>query len=95
MNNSKFAKTCVVNPLDVLNMRKSLVCLPTFSTFNLADTNNSSVENWVQKNCTGRYYCATGLTVNKDTNKINKILKVGFEKEEEASYFILGCPYVR
>jgi len=95
MNESKFTKTGKVNPLDVLEMRKSLVCLPTFTSFVLAYSNQNSIEKWILKNCTGRYYCASDLAIDKSRNSKIKVLKIGFERQEEASYFILGCPYVQ
>lgn len=49
---------------------------------------------WINNNCKSRYYLGVTIGVNTN-NKIDKLIKIGFENPKELSYFILACPHLK
>ena len=85
-----------VNPFNVLDIRKVEFCPPYFETVTVNTKYNfvEAIKDWINYNCTGRYYI--GQTVELDSNdSITISIKVGFEEKKELSYFMLACPHLK
>ena len=69
---------------------------PHLSTIDLPVVYNmeKAVCKWIEEHLKKRYFCnrCVGLTSN---NKIEDILRVGFEDPKELSYFVLACPHLK
>ena len=84
------------NPYNVLEIRKLRFIPKHFTVIKLQHhvpywTNSllTTIDNWIYNNCSGRYSIAEDLDVVD--NKVEKIIKIGFENASESSYFSLGC----
>ena len=89
------AKIKESNPLNFF-MSRQLELLPAHfevhtmpMVYNLQD----SLTKWIMYNLKGRFYIGKGVEL-KD-NKVDTVLKVGFEDPKEASYFALACPHLK
>jgi hypothetical protein len=85
------------NPLNFFNLRRLSALPPYFETITIPYTYNieDSLNKWVQRNLKGRYYLQKTADVSSSSNKIETMLKVGFEDTKEMSYFMLACPLLK
>jgi hypothetical protein len=84
------------NLLNLFDLRKMEVPPPYFDYIYRSCVWNieHSLDLWIETNLKGRYYInrVSNLT---DENKIENMLKIGFEDPKELTYFILVCPYLK
>lgn len=85
------------NALNFFNARKSKAIVPYFEYIAIPYTYNieESLNKWIQKNLKGRYFVGVTVDVTTNTNKVETLLKVGFEDSKEMSYFMLACPLLK
>lgn len=88
------AKIKEPNPLNYYGMRQVDILPPHFEviTTQMTYNINDSIASWIQKNLKGRFYVGKGIAV---TDKIESVVKIGFEDPKEASYFALACPHLK
>src|SRR6056300_1295898 len=69
------------NPLNLFEARKSKVLAPYFEYISIPYTYNleESLNKWIMRNLKGRYFVGVTVDVTKNTNKVETLLKVGFE----------------
>jgi hypothetical protein len=84
------------NPLNFYKIRKfkvppqHLEYITVPLTYNLEET----VSKWIQAHLKGRFYVGKTLGVDKE-DKLNTVLRIGFEEHKELSYFTLACPLLK
>lgn len=84
-----------VNALNALGVRKVsfpahhfvYTSIPTYSPIL-----HKTVDTWIYNNLNSRYYI--GQAVALVDNSIVYVTKIGFEKEQELSFFNLACPHL-
>jgi hypothetical protein len=54
-----------------------------------------AVERWIKTNLKGRYAICKSVNISDTTQKIETVVKIGFENQKEASYFLLACPILK
>ena len=85
------------NPLNLFEIRKCKVISPYFEYISIPYTYNleDSLNKWILKNLKGRYFVGKTVDVLPQTNKVETLMKVGFEDSKEMSYFMLACPLLK
>lgn len=51
-----------------------------------------ALDQWVYNNLNSRYYIGQDLELDKTSNSITYVTRIGFEQEKELSFFKLACP---
>lgn len=84
------------NPLNFFKLRESPVPPPHFEYTLIPFKYNLeiAVGKWIKTNLKGRYYIGKTIGINSD-DKIDQMLKIGFEDEKEMSFFMLACPLLK
>ena len=69
---------------------------PHLATIDLPHTYNmeSAISKWIDNNLKKRYYLNRVIGLTKQ-NKIESVLRAGFEDPKELSYFVLACPHLK
>ena len=69
---------------------------PHLSVIDLPYTYNieKALDKWINNNLKHRYYIAKTVGLTKE-NKIDTVMRVGFEDAKELSYFVLACPHLK
>ena len=69
---------------------------PHLATIDLPHTYNmeSAISKWIDNNLKKRYYLNRVIGLTKQ-NKIETVLRAGFEDPKELSYFVLDCPLLK
>lgn len=85
-----------LNPLNLFLIRRLQSPAPHFTYVNIPMTYNleEAVDRWIQSNLKGRFYVGKTLDVSSE-DKIENLLKIGFEDEKEMSFFMLACPLLK
>lgn len=85
------------NPLNLFEIRKCKVIVPYFEYISIPYTYNleESLNKWILKNLKGRYFVGRTVDILPQTNKVESLMKVGFEDSKEMSYFMLACPLLK
>jgi hypothetical protein len=85
------------NPHNLLGTRKLPIIPDYFETLNIEYKYNTvdAVDKWIYSNLKGRYAICKSVNISDTTNKIETVVKIGFENEKEASYFLLACPLLK
>ena len=53
-----------------------------------------AIQNWIELKLKKRYFL--GKTIGLTTeDKVEQVLRVGFEDPKELSYFVLACPHLK
>lgn len=94
MNIEQAINTYELNVLDVLNEREIKFKAPHFVTTVIDTVYEEKIKQWVEKTLKGRFFILKSPTIN-DLEKLKTNLMLGFENEQELTYFILACPYHR
>ena len=84
------------NELNFYGLRKVHIMPPHFITFTINKYNQPlirNINNWIFKYLNGRYCICQDISLDKD-NTIVYNTRIGFEVEEELTFFILVCPYL-
>ena len=70
---------------------------PWFEYISIPYTYNieESLNKWIRKNLKGRYYVGVTVDIKTETDKVETLLKVGFEDSKEMSFFMLACPLLK
>ena len=66
------------------------------ATIDLSHTYNieSAISKWIDTNLKKRYFLKKVIGLTKE-NKIDTVLRAGFEDPKELSYFVLACPHLK
>jgi len=85
------------NPNTLLGTRKLPIIPEYFETLCIEYKYNTidAVERWITSNLKGRYAICKSVNISDSTSKIETIVKIGFENQKEASYFLLACPILK
>ena len=85
------------NALNLFKIRRARVFPPYFESISIPYTYNieESLNKWIQKNLKGRYFLSKTVDISAQTNKVETLIKVGFEDSKELSYFMLACPLLK
>jgi len=85
------------NVLNLFNARKSNTIVPYFEYIAIPYTYNieESLNKWILKHLKGRYFVGTTIDISTNSNKVETLIKVGFEDSKEMSYFMLACPLLK
>ena len=59
-------------------------------TYNIED----ALKKWIDKNLKKRYFLGKSIALTKG-NKVEPVMRVGFEDPKELSYFGLACPLLK
>lgn len=83
------------NLYNVFDVRKLDFCPSHFDSTTITQRYNlqDSIVRWIETKCKGRFYI--GKSVSLSDNKINVVVKVGFEDPKELSFFMLACPHLK
>jgi hypothetical protein len=84
------------NPLNLFGLRKTEIAPVYFEyvTVDFSYNLDAAISQWIEKNLKGRYFVGRSSGVDS-SNKINQVLKVGFEEPKELSMFMLACPHLK
>lgn len=86
-----------LNPLDVLKQRKVKTLPPHFAKCKLSDNIlflEEDAANWVKSKLKGRF-CVTSIPAINETGQLKLSTFIAFEDQQELTYFMLACPYLR
>ena len=66
------------------------------ATIDLPHTYNieTAISKWIESNLKKRYYLKKVVGLTRE-NKIESVLRAGFEDPKELSYFTLACPHLK
>ncbi len=66
------------------------------TTIDLPHTYNieTAISKWINSNLKKRYFLKKVVGLTKE-NKIETVLRAGFEDPKELSYFVLACPLLK
>jgi len=84
------------NPLNLFDLRRTELPPPYFDYVSVDFTYNldNAIVHWIEKNLKGRFF--VGRTSGIDSsNKVEQVLKIGFEEPKELSMFMLACPHLK
>jgi hypothetical protein len=83
------------NPLDYFKCRQVPYPCPQFSYISInSSLSTTDIKRWVIQNLYGRFYIGQDIMLDS-TNTIVYNTRIGFENEEEISFFIIGCPHYK
>lgn len=54
-----------------------------------------NVKTWILEKLKGRFYLGHTTWISKNTSKLRYKMIAGFEDQQELTYFILACPYIK
>lgn len=93
MTNTQVKK---ISPQEFFNIRKLTHHSPHLASIDLPFTYNleKSIEKWIKQNLKHRYFISKTIGLTK-ANKIDNVIRVGFEDKKELSYFVLACPFLK
>jgi hypothetical protein len=83
------------NPLNYFSMRRVSVPAQHFHYTNYGKYSPTLLRNldqWIYNNLNSRYYIGQDLELDKASNSITYVTRIGFEQEKELSFFKLACP---
>ena len=84
-----------LNPMDVLQQRRLRTIAPHFAAVTINDVALfEGVEDWIRDRLKGRYYVCKKPALDRNGN-LRSISSVGFEDQQELTYFMLACPHIR
>lgn len=86
-----------INPLNVLDIRRTEFCPPYFETISVTFSYNllKALNDWIYDNISGRYYIGQTVELVDDDSQFKNKIKVGFENPGDMSYFMLACPLLK
>ena len=81
---------------DFFEIRRLKFEPPHLATIDLPHTYNmeSAISKWIESNLKKRYFLKKAVSLTKE-NKIDTVLRAGFEDPKELSYFVLACPHLK
>ncbi len=81
---------------DFFEIRRLKFQPPHLATIDLPHTYNmeSAISKWIESNLKKRYFLKKAVGLTKE-NKIDTVLRAGFEDPKELSYFVLACPHLK
>ncbi len=81
---------------DFFEIRRLKFEPPHLATIDLPHTYNmeSAISKWIESNLKKRYFLKKAVSLTKE-NKIESVLRAGFEDPKELSYFVLACPHLK
>lgn len=84
-----------LNPMDVLQQRRLRTVAPHFATVGISEAALfEGVEEWIQQRLKGRYFICKQPTLDR-AGQLRSTAAVGFEDQQELTYFMLACPHLR
>jgi hypothetical protein len=85
-----------ITPQEFFKIRKLSHQSPHLATIDLPFTYNLEkvIDKWISQNLKHRYYLSKTIGLTQ-ANKIDNVIRVGFEDKKELSDFILACPYLK
>jgi len=91
MKNTPLSK--IVTPENYFGIRRLSHDAPHLETIDIPFTYNieKALQKWIDGNLKKRYFIgkSVGLT---SQNKIENVMRVGFEDPKDLSYFVFACP---
>jgi hypothetical protein len=85
------------NPLNYFDLRRVTFPAKQFHYTSIPKYNPTllrSLNSWIFNNLNSRYYIGQDIELDKFTNSIVYITKIGFEQEKELSFFKIACPQI-
>ena len=85
-----------IHPNDYFKVRRLKHQPPHLATIDLNQRYNleQAIQNWIELKLKKRYFL--GKTIGLTTeDKVEQVLRVGFEDPKELSYFVLACPLLK
>lgn len=84
------------NPLNFFGSREACVPPPHFEYIKIPFKYNLeiAISKWIYANLKGRFYVGKSVGINSE-DKVDQMLKIGFEDEKEMSFFMLACPLLK
>ena len=85
------------NPLNYFDMRRTTFPANQFYYTNIPKYSPAllkTLNSWIYTNLNSRYYIGQDIELDKSTNSIVYITKIGFEQEKELSFFKIACPQI-
>ncbi len=85
-----------VTAQDFFEIRRLSYETSHLATIDLPHTYNmeSAISKWIDINLKKRYYLKKSVGLTRE-NKIDTVLRAGFEDPKELSYFVLACPHLK
>lgn len=83
------------NPLDLYNCREynyPAKHLDYIFIDNMSYNLETAIRVWIKDNLSGRYYISKEHSLEEERKAI---IKIGFEKPAESSYFQIACPLLK
>ena len=85
-----------INPNDYFKVRRLKHQPPHLATIDLNQRYNleGAIQNWIESRLRKRYILEKSVGITTE-EKIEQVLRVGFEDPKELSYFVLACPHLK
>ena len=85
-----------ISAQDFFEIRRLKFEPPHLATIDLPQSYNmeSAISKWIESNLKKRYFLKKAVSLTK-SNKIDTVLRAGFEDPKELSYFVLACPHLK
>jgi|TARA_B100001057_G_scaffold152145_1_gene152169 hypothetical protein len=85
-----------ISAQDFFEIRRLKFEPPHLTTIDLPQSYNmeSAISKWIESNLKKRYFLKKAVSLTK-SNKIDTVLRAGFEDPKELSYFVLACPHLK
>jgi hypothetical protein len=86
----------VVTPENHFGFRRLAHQAPHLETIDIQYTYNieKALTKWIDEHLKKRYYLSKNVGLTSG-NKIENVMRVGFEDPKELSYFVLACPLLK
>lgn len=86
----------VVTPENYFNIRRLSHEAPHLETIDLPYTYNieKALQKWIDEHLKKRYFLGKSVAITTE-NKIDNVMRIGFEDPKELSYFVLACPLLK
>ena len=81
---------------DFFEIRRLKFEPPHLASIDLPHTYNmeNAISKWIESNLKKRYFLKKAISLTR-SNKIDTVLRAGFEDPKELSYFVLACPHLK
>tara|TARA_B100000683_G_scaffold54875_1_gene52524 strand:- start:2618 stop:2902 length:285 start_codon:yes stop_codon:yes gene_type:complete len=85
-----------ISPQDFFDIRRLKFQPKHLSVIDLPSVYNmeKAMSKWIESHLKKRYFIGKTVGLTKE-NKVESVLRVGFEDPKELSYFVLACPLLK
>ena len=89
-------KTKKISPQEFFEVRRLKFQPPHLEIIDVPQRYNmeDALNKWISTNLKKRYFLGKSVGLTKE-NKVDQVMRIGFEDPKELSYFVLACPLLK